>query len=1323
MAPRKQQKKPAPAPAPSGPDLYADLGLARDASVDDVKRAYRRLALQCHPDKCPGDDAAHEKFQRISMAYSVLSDPQKRRYYDQTGTTDGLDISPDEFMDMFQSLLLEIIGGADMIRDMLSCFTPRELARLPPFPFPKELFPPGTFPPGLRFSSKGLKGLPPQVDELIQGGDLHAIFAAMSGLGMSPPGSGGDRSRRAAGGRSGSGSGGGRPAGRSRNHAARPPPARDPFGYGRRGAAHAAASLFGGLFGGPEFGPEFGGEEFGDSDDDSDGSGGSSESEWTDVSNGELEAMLGQDHAADVQGEPLADSCCRSNSQAPRGSSTGGASGSGSNSDTASEKLQHSPQQSGPSPSLPPPLKQQRSQQSQDLQDPQAPPQPLLVRDWMLAARSCDVGALERLLDQEPRLLGCRGTGMGHTALHWCAAKGSVEGVAWLLAQGMDVNVRNDDGATPLHAAARNGRLEAVEVLLSWRPAASGSEAHGTPSLHSGSAAAAAEAATAATSACGDADVGGSAVCDLAAVDGEGRTALQLALEFQQVQVATLLLRAERGSDRQAGQVGAPAPGAAPAPAGNVDVAALLAEVTGAPEAPAAAATAAAAAPAASPAGSGGGESAASCNDPTALSAAAEAAGAKELFAAVGTAAEAAAWSVGDAPAFEATPWRPAGPNTVEETRPPPSAERENSGGGFLGAEEGAGSDSTADRSGSSCDTAAATAAAAAPQGAAASGGVVSGQLEPGTCRGGSAGDAAGCVDDLSASGASDHVHDVADRGSSGPGGDRSTGDINCRTEDSVETGSRQPAPPSAPPPPPPPVGQQQQPAPPVNTAADTAAAAPTTATAAVCGAPGSCGGACAASPRRSTLTPEEKAARRAALLAADAAAEWEEARREAEKAAQAEAAAAAAGLRSREEGKAWLAAARRGDLAALQRMLADNPRLLGYQGQGTNFAFTLHTALHWAVAKGHAAAARWLLQQGADPDLPNAAGATPLHAAASQKADDCARLLALEAAAKMGVPDSLGETVRDILLRRDTDDSGGGGSGGGGSGARLASELELLARVAALRDAPGGSAEWAPRAMRSLLAAAGINIAGLLERRELVDACKELVGRYPPRITVNPAARAAAVAAAENSPTAQRSAEPAAAAAAAAASSSTPAAAQQPRRTAAEEGSSGAAGAYQASPAAASPSQASPGGDGGGDGAAPSDAGAAAAAAAAASDAAKQRGNEAFSRGDFSKAVSHYTMALRLRTEPNAVLYSNRAAAYCGMSYFGKAQADAEEAIRLEPQQPKYRCRLGVALLGQLQFREADAAFRAALQIDPSYAAAVQGLEDVRAAVARRSP
>lgn len=69
---------------PSKRDYYELLGVAREASVDDIKKAYRKLALQYHPDrnKEPG---AEEKFKEISEAYAVLSDAEKRKVYDQLG--------------------------------------------------------------------------------------------------------------------------------------------------------------------------------------------------------------------------------------------------------------------------------------------------------------------------------------------------------------------------------------------------------------------------------------------------------------------------------------------------------------------------------------------------------------------------------------------------------------------------------------------------------------------------------------------------------------------------------------------------------------------------------------------------------------------------------------------------------------------------------------------------------------------------------------------------------------------------------------------------------------------------------------------------------------------------------------------------------------------------------------------------------------------------------------------------------------------------------------------------------------------------------------
>ena len=63
-------------------DLYQILGVARDASPEDIKRAYRKLARELHPDINP-DPATQERFKEITAAYEVLRDPEKRRMYDR----------------------------------------------------------------------------------------------------------------------------------------------------------------------------------------------------------------------------------------------------------------------------------------------------------------------------------------------------------------------------------------------------------------------------------------------------------------------------------------------------------------------------------------------------------------------------------------------------------------------------------------------------------------------------------------------------------------------------------------------------------------------------------------------------------------------------------------------------------------------------------------------------------------------------------------------------------------------------------------------------------------------------------------------------------------------------------------------------------------------------------------------------------------------------------------------------------------------------------------------------------------------------------------
>src|SRR5579862_976721 len=67
------------------PDYYADLGVARDAGADEIRRAFRKLAAQYHPDRHPGDKAAEAKFKKIAEAYNVLDDPKARAAYDHGG--------------------------------------------------------------------------------------------------------------------------------------------------------------------------------------------------------------------------------------------------------------------------------------------------------------------------------------------------------------------------------------------------------------------------------------------------------------------------------------------------------------------------------------------------------------------------------------------------------------------------------------------------------------------------------------------------------------------------------------------------------------------------------------------------------------------------------------------------------------------------------------------------------------------------------------------------------------------------------------------------------------------------------------------------------------------------------------------------------------------------------------------------------------------------------------------------------------------------------------------------------------------------------------
>ena len=64
-------------------DPYDVLGVKRNAGQDDIKKAYRKLAKQLHPDRHPGDTKVEERFKRVSAAYAILSDPEMRARYDR----------------------------------------------------------------------------------------------------------------------------------------------------------------------------------------------------------------------------------------------------------------------------------------------------------------------------------------------------------------------------------------------------------------------------------------------------------------------------------------------------------------------------------------------------------------------------------------------------------------------------------------------------------------------------------------------------------------------------------------------------------------------------------------------------------------------------------------------------------------------------------------------------------------------------------------------------------------------------------------------------------------------------------------------------------------------------------------------------------------------------------------------------------------------------------------------------------------------------------------------------------------------------------------
>src|SRR5258708_19538413 len=129
-------------------DYYKTLGIDRKASDADIKSAYRKLARKFHPDVNPNNKEAEAKFKQINEAYQVISDPAKRKKYDELGADWEHGVSQEEMMRRYAQQQRAAgagggSGGADFggggaggdFSDFFSQFFPRGPAPVPRFPF------------------------------------------------------------------------------------------------------------------------------------------------------------------------------------------------------------------------------------------------------------------------------------------------------------------------------------------------------------------------------------------------------------------------------------------------------------------------------------------------------------------------------------------------------------------------------------------------------------------------------------------------------------------------------------------------------------------------------------------------------------------------------------------------------------------------------------------------------------------------------------------------------------------------------------------------------------------------------------------------------------------------------------------------------------------------------------------------------------------------------------------------------------------------------------------------------------------------------------
>ena len=114
-------------------DYYDVLGVQRSASAEEIKKAYRKMAIKYHPDKNPGDKEAEDKFKEAAEAYEILSDEQKRQQYDQFGHEGpqmggfgGQGMNMDDIFSNFGDIFGDMFSGSGGRRAKKTGLTPKD---------------------------------------------------------------------------------------------------------------------------------------------------------------------------------------------------------------------------------------------------------------------------------------------------------------------------------------------------------------------------------------------------------------------------------------------------------------------------------------------------------------------------------------------------------------------------------------------------------------------------------------------------------------------------------------------------------------------------------------------------------------------------------------------------------------------------------------------------------------------------------------------------------------------------------------------------------------------------------------------------------------------------------------------------------------------------------------------------------------------------------------------------------------------------------------------------------------------------------------------